>query len=199
VSAGIAAIVLAAGRSSRMAPRNKLLEPVEGRPMVAQVAGVALDSGADPVIVVTGFDAQRIEQALGDLKPTLVHNPDFAAGLSTSLRAGVKALPATVAGALICLGDMPRIDPAVLRALMAAFTGATAICVPVHQGRRGNPVLWGKRYFTEIMHLSGDRGAKSLIARHAQHVVEVEVETASIFEDIDAAADLARVTRGPSP
>ncbi len=127
------------------------------------MAGVALDSGADPVIVVTGFDAQRIEQALGDLKLTLVHNPDFAAGLSTSLRAGVKALPETVDGALICLGDMPKVDPAVLRALMAAFTGATAICVPVHQGRRGNPVLWGKRYFTEIMGLSGDRGAKSLM------------------------------------
>jgi len=195
VSARIAAIVLAAGRSSRMAPRNKLLEPVEGRPMVAHVAGVALESGADPVIVVMGFDAQRIEEALGDLKLTLVHNPDFAAGLSTSLRAGVKALPATVAGALICLGDMPKIDPAVLLALMAAFTGVTAICVPMHQGRRGNPVLWGKRYFTEIIGLSGDRGAKSLIARHAEHVVEVEVGTASIFEDIDAAADLARVTR----
>jgi molybdenum cofactor cytidylyltransferase len=198
VSARIAAVVLAAGSSSRMAPRNKLLEPVEGGPIVAHVAGVALDSGADPVIVVTGFDAKRIDQALVDLKVSLVHNPDYAAGLSTSVRVGVKALPAIVDGALICLGDMPKVDSAVLRALMSAFAGAATICVPLHQGRRGNPVLWGNRFFSEIMGLSGDRGAKSLMTRHADHVIEVEVGTASIFEDIDSPADLARITQDSS-
>ena len=198
MTAKVAAIVLAAGRSSRLAPRNKLLERVGEEPIVAHVAGMALDSGADPVIIVTGFDAQRIEQALGDLKLTLVHNPDFAEGLSTSLRTGVRALPATVDGAVICLGDMPQVESSVLRALMAAFTGATAICVPVHQGRRGNPLLWGKNYFTEIKGLAGDHGAKSLIARHAKHVIEVEVETTSIFGDIDTPSDLARIRRGSS-
>jgi len=194
----IAAVVLAAGRSSRLAPRNKLLEPIEEKPIIARVADAALKSGADPVVVVTGFDAERIAEALGGPKLTLVHNPDFARGLSSSLQAGVTALPATVDGALICLGDMPKVDPSVLRALMTAFTGPAAICVPVYQGRRGNPVLWGQRYFTEMMGLSGDIGAKSLIARHAEHLIEVEVETTSIFEDIDAPADLARISRPDS-
>lgn len=189
--------MLAAGRSSRMAPRNKLLEPVDGKPIVAHVAGVALVSGADPVVVVTGFDASRIEQALRNLKVTVVHNPAFEQGLSTSLRTGLGVLPPASDGALILLGDMPEVESSDLRALMAAFTGSRAICVPVHQGRRGNPVLWGRSYFAEMAELTGDTGAKPLMARHQEHVVEVDVATESIFQDIDVPADLARLkTKG---
>ena len=90
-------------------------------------------------------------------------------------------MPATCDGALILLGDMPKVDAPVLRALMAAFTGADAICVPVHQGRRGNPILWGKSYFAEMMGLSGDRGAKPLLARHAERVIEVAVASDGYF------------------
>jgi molybdenum cofactor cytidylyltransferase len=182
-----------------MAPHNKLLELFEEEPIIAKVAGVALLSGAEPVIVVTGFEAQRIDEALRDLNVTVVHNPDFAQGLSTSLQAGVKTLPGSTDGALICLGDMPKVDAFVLRALMEQFTGPSAICVPVNEGRRGNPVLWGRSYFAEMMSLSGDSGAKSLIARHAEHLIEVEVGTTSIFEDIDASADLARLRMSGVP
>lgn len=189
----IATIVLAAGRSARMAPRNKLLEPIGGEAMVRRVAATALASGARPVLVVTGHEAAAVTTALRGLDVTIVANPGYAEGLSTSLRAGLRALPAGIEGALICLGDMPEVEVAVLRALLAGFTGPSTICVPVHQGRGGNPILWGSRYFAEMMALAGDVGAKPLLARHPEHVVKVAVTTASIFRDIDAPADLTRI------
>jgi molybdenum cofactor cytidylyltransferase len=191
----IAALVLAAGRSSRMAPRNKLLETVGGETMVRHVASVALAGGAQPVIVVTGHEAAAVTAALRGLAVTIVANPDYADGLSTSLRAGLRALPAGVDGALILLGDMPEVETSVLTALVAAFTGPAAICVPVRHGRRGNPVLWDSAYFAEMMQLAGDSGAKPLMARHETHLIEVEVATNSIFEDVDAPEDLARLKR----
>lgn len=199
MSAKIAAIVLAAGRSSRMAPRNKLLEPVEDKAIVARAAEAAMASGADPVIVVTGFDAARIEEALRDLKLSFVHNPAFEQGLSTSLRTGLGALPPDSAGAMILLGDMPAVDAPVLRALMAVFIGADAICVPVHQGRRGNPILWGATYFAEMMTLTGDVGAKPLLARHAHRVIEVPIASSGIFADVDTADDLACLKTRSAP
>jgi molybdenum cofactor cytidylyltransferase len=191
----IAAIVLAAGRSSRMALRNKLLEPIDGEPVIYRVAANALASGARPVLVVIGHEAAGIAAALRGLDVTTIANPAYAEGLSTSLRAGLSALPAGLDGALICLGDMPEVEGPVLRAVMAAFTGGNAICVPVHDGRRGNPVLWGSSYFTEMMELTGDVGAKPLMAWHKERVIEVAVATISIFQDIDAPADLARLKR----
>jgi molybdenum cofactor cytidylyltransferase len=189
----IAAIVLAAGRSSRMAPRNKLLQSIGGEPIIRRVAANALASGARPVLVVIGHEAAAIIAALTGLDATTIANPAYADGLSTSLRAGLRALPAGLDGALVCLGDMPEVEGSVLRALMAAFTGPGAICVPVCHGRRGNPVLWGRSYFAEMMEMTGDVGAKPLMARHEEHLIEVAVATMSIFEDIDAPADLARI------
>jgi molybdenum cofactor cytidylyltransferase len=191
----IAGLVLAAGRSSRMAPRNKLLEPVGGEKMVRRVAATAIASGAEPVIVVTGHEAASVNAALRGLDVTIVANPDYAEGLSTSLRAGLRVLPAGIDGALILLGDMPEVEGSVLRALMAALTDASAICVPVRHGRIGNPVLWGRSYFAEMMQLAGDKGAKPLMAQHQAQLIEVEVATDSIFEDVDAPEDLARIKR----
>jgi molybdenum cofactor cytidylyltransferase len=189
----IAGIVLAAGRSSRLAPRNKLLELVGGEPMIRRVAASVLESGVSSVIVVTGNEADYIVDALNGLDVTIVTNPSYADGLSTSLKAGLEAVSPTADGALICLGDMPEVEIPVIHALLAAFTGPAAICVPVHRGQRGNPVLWGSSYFAEMMSLTGDVGAKPLMARHANHLIEVEVATDSIFEDVDSPADLARL------
>jgi molybdenum cofactor cytidylyltransferase len=195
VSARAAAIVLAAGRSSRMVGANKLLEQIGREPIVRRVVGIALASGADPVIVVTGFDAARITEALHDLKVNIVHNPAFEEGLSTSLRAGLLALPPASDGSLVLLGDMPEIETSDLEALMAAFSvkGRQAICVPVHDGRRGNPVLWGAAYFVEMMSLTGDVGAKRLLAQHAERLIEVPAGSNGIFADVDTPADLARL------
>ena len=189
----IAGIVLAAGRSARMAPRNKLLAPIGGMPMIRRVTASVLESGVRSVIVVTGYEADRIVEALNGLDVTIVTNPSYADGLSTSLKAGLEAVAPTADGVLICLGDMPEIEIPVIHALLAAFTGPDAICVPVHRGRRGNPVLWGRNYFAEMMALIGDAGAKPLVARHANHLIEVEVATHSIFEDVDSPADLERL------
>jgi molybdenum cofactor cytidylyltransferase len=195
----IAGLVLAGGLSSRMSPRNKLLETVGGEPIVRHVAAVAIASGTQPVIVVTGHEAAAVTAALRGLAVTIVANPDYADGLSTSLCTGLRALPQGIDGALILLGDMPEIETAVLTALVAAFTSPAAICVPVRHGRRGNPVLWGSGYFAEMMQLTGDSGAKPLMARHETHLIEVEVATDGIFEDVDAPEDLARLKRSAAP
>ncbi|HLO23654.1 MAG TPA: nucleotidyltransferase family protein [Methyloceanibacter sp.] len=189
----IAAIVLAAGRSSRMGPHNKLLESVDGKTIIARVAEAAIASGAEPVVLVTGFEAARIEEALRDLTVTLAHNLSFDDGMSTSIRAGLEVLPANSDGALILLGDMPEVEASDIEALMGAFAGQEAICVPMRDGRQGNPVLWGASYFREMMELTGDAGAKSLIVRHAEHVIEVPLASNGIFADVDTPADLARL------
>jgi molybdenum cofactor cytidylyltransferase len=193
----IAAIVLAAGRSSRMGPRNKLLESADGKTMIGRVVEAAIACGADPIVVVTGFEADRIEEALRGRAVTFAFNSAFAEGMSTSIKTGLKTLPESCAGALILLGDMPEIDGRDLKALIAAFTskGRSAISVPVRDGRRGNPVLWGASYFAEMMRLGGDKGAKSLIAKHEEHVTEVPVDSDAIFADVDTPEDLARLKR----
>jgi molybdenum cofactor cytidylyltransferase len=189
----IAAVVLAAGRSSRMAPCNKLLELVEGKPVIAYAVSAALESGAEPVIVVTGFEAERIVEALRGLKVAVAHNFDHERGLSASLRTGLKALPPDTDGALIILGDMPEIQSGDLKALSGAFTDNQTICVPVRHGRRGNPVLWGAHYFPEMVGLTGAVGAKPLMAKFSEHVIEVPVESDGIFADVDTPSDLARL------
>ena len=189
----VAAIVLAAGRSSRMGPHNKLLQPIDGSTIIARVTGAAIGSEARPVIVVTGFEDDRIKEALRGLDVTFANNPNFDEGMSGSIKTGLAALPAGSDGAMILLGDMPEVEASDLRLLMGAFEGRDAICIPVRGGRRGNPVLWGASYFAEMMRLSGDVGAKQLIAKHSGHVTEVLVGSDGIFADVDTPADLARL------
>src|SRR5262249_7736818 len=110
----IAAVVLAAGRSTRMGGPNKLLAEIGGRPLVRIAAEQALASRAGPVIVVTGHQRDKVEQVLGGLSVRLVHNADYAQGLGTSLRTGIAAVPADADGAIVCLGDMPQVDAALI-------------------------------------------------------------------------------------
>jgi len=190
----IAAIVLAAGRSSRMRPLNKLLEIIDGKPIIAHAVETALTSGAVcPIIVVTGFEADRVAAAMHGLDVTIVNNPDFEHGLSTSLRAGLAVLPPDCDGALILLGDMPRIEPSDIAALMTAAKDREAICVPVNRGKLGNPILWGATYFPEMTQLTGDAGAKQLLAKHRECIIEVPIASDRIFADIDTPADLAQL------
>ena len=176
-----------------MAPRNKLLESFADEPVIVRVVRAALNSGASPVIVVTGHEASRIADALRGFEVELVHNPRFADGMSTSLRAGVAALRENHDGALVMLGDMPQVAPTDLKALLEAFAAANdrrAICVPVRGSRRGNPVLWGAAHFHDIMQIAGDVGAKRLLAAHANNVMEVPAESDGVLADIDGPADL---------
>jgi len=192
---GVAAIVLAAGRSSRMGG-NKLVAELAGKPLVRHAVEAALASPARPVIVVTGNEAERIHAALAGLDVTLVHNAAFASGMASSLRAGIAALSDAATGALICLGDMPRVAAHQLAALIDAFTAAHddgAIIVPTYERKRGNPVLLGRRRFAELATLEGDIGARTLIERHAVAVHFVALDDPAILVDADTPEALARL------
>jgi molybdenum cofactor cytidylyltransferase len=189
----IAALILAAGKSSRMGETNKLTAEVDGAAMVARVADAAIESGASPVIVVTGHQDNEVRAALAGRAVQFIHNPDYAEGLSTSLRAGAKALPPGLDAAVVCLGDMPDIAATHIGRLAAAFDpeeGRT-ICVPTFAGKRGNPVLWGAAYFDELQTLKGDTGAKHLIGEHADEVCEVPMPDDASLRDIDTPEELA--------
>lgn len=174
-----------------MGSTNKLLCDVDGQAMVRRVARVALDGGLDPVVVVTGHDAERVGEVLDDLPVRVVHNPHHTKGMSTSLGAGLAGVGSGPRGAVICLGDMPWVLPAHLRALVDAFhpESGASICVPVHRGKRGNPVLWSSHFFPEMTSLQGDRGARELLDRHAVAVREVEVADPGVLLDIDRPED----------
>ncbi|MGE0753010.1 MAG: NTP transferase domain-containing protein [Variibacter sp.] len=198
---GVAALVLAAGRSTRMGGPNKLLAELAGKPLVRLATEAALASRARPVIVVTGHQRERVEAALEGLPARFVHNPDFADGLSTSLKAGIAALPDDVAGAVICLGDMPQISGALIDELAGALDSerGSLIAVPTFEGKRGNPVLWSRRFFPELAALEGDVGARHLIGTYRDAVVEVAVTTPGVFFDIDTPGALADAAAAFSP
>jgi molybdenum cofactor cytidylyltransferase len=191
----IAALLLAAGRSTRMGGPNKLLEPIDGTPMVARTATRLLSSRARPVVAVLGNQEDAIDRALGKLPVERVRNQAFAEGLSTSLKCGLAALPNDIDGAVVCLGDMPLITGRDIDRLIAAFNPleGRAIVVPTRRGKRGNPVLWARRFFAEMAELAGDVGAKHLIGEHAELVCEVEMDTDSVLVDIDTPEALAEL------
>ena len=183
----VAALVLAAGRSTRMGGPNKLLAEIGGKPLVRIVTEQALASRAAPVIVVTGRERAKVEVALAGLRVRFVHNPDYAAGLSTSLKAGLAALPGEADGAIVCLGDMPQVTAALIDRMLESFDPARGalVVVPIIEGKRGNPVVWSRRFFADLMGLEGDVGARHLIGTHADAVVEVPLEDSAALTDVD--------------
>jgi molybdenum cofactor cytidylyltransferase len=190
----IAAVVLAAGRSTRMGGPNKLLAEISGRPLVRIAVEEVLGSRAGPVIVVTGHQRDRVQAALANLPVSFVHNPDYAEGLSTSVKAGIAAVPADVDGAVVCLGDMPQVDRGLIDRLIAGFDPerGALIVIPTVDGKRGNPVVWSRRFFAELLGLSGDVGARSLIAAYQEAVAEVPA-AAGAATDVDTPDALAAV------
>ena len=194
----VAAVILAAGRSTRMGGPNKLLAELSGKKLVRIATEQALASKASEVIVVTGHQADLVEQALQGLKVKFVRNPDFAGGLASSVKAGISAVSTDADSAVVCLGDMPLIDFGLIDRLIDAFAPdrGNLIVVPVADGRRGNPVLWSRRFFKELMTLDGDIGARHLIARHAEAVADVPVEGNGAFLDIDTPQALEAARRG---
>lgn len=194
----IAALILAGGQSRRMGEINKLLAEIDGRPMVRHVVDNVVQSAADPVVVVIGHEADRVRTALDGCAVGFAENPDFADGLSTSLKAGLAALPEDTDGAIVCLADMPKVSAAVVDRLIAAFdpVEGRAIIVPTRRGKRGNPVLFARRFFEAIGAVSGDVGARHIIGEHDEVVAEVEVEDEAVLMDVDTPAALAALTGG---
>jgi molybdenum cofactor cytidylyltransferase len=189
----IAAIILAAGRSTRMGT-NKLLEPLGDRPLVRHVAESALSSKARPIIVVTGHESAAVEGALAGCDLRFERNPDFAQGLSTSLRVGIAAVPEDAEGVLVFLGDMPLVEAGLVDRVIAAFRDhpGRLAAVPVHSGEWGNPVLLSSALFGAVGTLEGDAGARKLITAHRDAIIEVPVESDAVLTDLDTPEALAK-------
>ena len=189
----IVAVLLAAGSSRRMGS-NKLLADFEGNAMVRVVAQNLLASSADEVVVITGYEQQRVVEALAGLPLRFVHNPDHATGMASSLRVG--AIAAECAEALVVvLADMPRVKPVVIDRLIAAFnpTEHRSIVVPTWNGVFGNPVLWGSEHFERLKTMTGDKGARALIDDLKSEATEIEIGDDGVLLDADTPEALAQI------
>jgi molybdenum cofactor cytidylyltransferase len=182
----VAAIILAAGRSSRMG-RNKLLLELEGKPILCHAVDQALGAGLSEIIVVSGHQAGKVREALGNRAVKIIEAREHKLGMSASLKAGIRALSPKTEAALVMLGDMPQVSAALIRRLIAAYNPleGRSIVVPTVDGKRGNPVLFDRRYFEEMLALEGDVGARHLIGAHDDQVAELSVDDAAVFTDVD--------------
>jgi molybdenum cofactor cytidylyltransferase len=188
----VGAVVLAAGASRRFGAPKQLL-PWKECTLLEHVVDVALAAQADPVIVVLGFEADACRAALGDRPVRVVVNHDWAEGQSTSVRAGLAALPANTSAALFPLVDQPGVTSALINALIERHRATLAPVVwPEHMGQRGNPVLFDRITFPQLMRLTGDTGGRPVLAAHAQHAERVPVSDPGVLFDIDTPDDYAR-------
>ncbi len=191
----IAALILAAGRSTRMGS-NKMLALLDGKPLVRHVAEVALAAGFGEVIVVTGHEAALVEAALEGCDLQFAHNRDFVSGMASSLRCGLEVISPDVAGALVLLGDMPRVSSAAIRALADAFWANPdkLAIVPLVGGERGNPVLLSRGILPVAMRLTGDRGARKLLEEAGDAVLELPLNDPALLLDVDTPEALRAIT-----
>mgnify|MGYP002633013645 CR=1 FL=1 len=191
--ADTAAVILAAGRSQRFGDENKMLHLIDGQPMIRHTVNAVLAAGLGDVVVVTGHEADAVERALQGLPIRCVRNATPWAGMGTSLATGANAVTGTAQAMFIVLGDMPRLKTNTLLNLLAALDSERGhdIIVPVHDGRRGHPVLFAKRYFTRLCALSGDTGAREILNNHPERVDAVTVDDPGTLLDIDTPGDAA--------
>jgi molybdenum cofactor cytidylyltransferase len=187
----VGAIILAAGRSTRMG-LNKLVADLCGRPVIAHVVDAVHEAELPSPIVVLGHQPAAIAGAIGQRSVQYVSAPDYAEGLSRSLAAGIAAVPDDWTAAIVCLGDMPLVKPGLLRQI-AFQASSEAIVIPVGTQGRGNPVAWGRSHFSLLRGLSGDRGGKALFPQLETAIIEVRCEDESILLDADTPAGLGRI------
>jgi molybdenum cofactor cytidylyltransferase len=198
----IAAVVLAAGRSRRMAPHNKLLiADRTGKPIIARVVDNVLSSKARPILVVTGHQPREIEQVLGGRPVRYVHASDYAEGLAASLKSGIAAVPPEAAAAIVCLGDMPLVTGRMIDRLLEAYDPehGRLIVMPTFRGKQGNPMIWDRRFFPEIMEISGDSGARFLVGRHTDVLAAVEMGDDAVVHDFDTPESLGTLPQRLRP
>lgn len=180
------AIILAAGLSSRMVENKLLLPWVDGEPIVSHVLSAYVDAGVDPIIVVTGRDADLVAERLVGLPVTLAHNPDYATGeMLSSLKVGLRALPDELAAVFVQPGDMPCITSAVIRQLAAAHAPGFNVA-PLYQGRRGHPVLLDRSYWAAMLGLSVDAKPRAVIEGARERLRLLEVDERGVVLDIDS-------------
>jgi molybdenum cofactor cytidylyltransferase len=196
----IGAVLLAAGGSERFGADNKLLTDIDGRPMVRVVADTLLAAGcADEVLVVTGYDAPAVEDALDGLGVRFVFNADWRGGMGGSIALGVSKLAANLDGAIIVPGDMPFLTPGVMKSLGARFRerdGQSIVFPATPTGEQRNPVIWPSRFFGLLEGLTGPQGGKRLLIELAGSCGAVLMTDETVLLDIDAADDLPAAYKG---
>jgi len=183
MTARITALILAAGKSSRMGDQNKLLLTFNDQSMVSHVIDQLTASNVSKVIVITGNEAEAVKKSIAQ-KVSFIHNSDYADGLSTSVQTGINALSDDVDGVMICLGDMPYITSADYNKLIAAFEEGKIIA-PTTNDKIGNPLIFSAQYFDDFLSLKGDKGARALLKKYPEAVIKVDVNSEAIFQDID--------------
>jgi molybdenum cofactor cytidylyltransferase len=197
VAARVAAIILAAGGSQRMG-RAKQTMLIDGQPMLLRVADAVLAAGLDEVIVVLGASAGEIMPVLTGRPLTIVVNPLWEEGMASSLRAGLAHVSAVVDAALFVPADMPRLSPALLRTIVAQWrAGGALIAVPTCNGKRGNPVLFARPLFADLLALHGDQGGRALFAGHAHEIALIETGDAGVLFDVDTPDDYSKLQPMP--
>lgn len=186
-----AALVLAAGSGSRFGG-GKLLADWRGAPLLQAALAAARAAPVGSVTVVTGADAEAVEAVVRRFDPAIgiVHAPDHAEGMGASLRTGIAALPAGVAGAFVFLGDMPRVPHAVLAPLAQAVAAGAPAAAPVFEGRRGNPVVLSAALFPQIAALEGDTGARAVLQSLGDRLALIPAPDDGVLFDVDRRADL---------
>ena len=192
----IRAIILAAGRSRRMGVQ-KLLLPVGGKPMIARIVDEVLAGPVDQAFVVIGQDGARVADALSGRGVHFVSNPDVGGEMLSSVRCALGAMPQDTVAALVVLGDQPGITSDVVATLVGAFrSSGRGIVVPTHGGRRGHPLLVAMHYRDEVLSRHDGIGLRGLLQAHPEDVLEVEVPTLAVLEDVDEPGDYSRAAKG---
>lgn len=183
----VTGVVLAAGLSSRSrGDVPKQLRKIQGETLVCRTARAALASKLDQVLVVAGHRASAVGAAVAGLAVEVVVNPDYAAGQSTSVKAGLSRLDAEADAVLFIPCDLPYLDPETLDRLLEVYAATGGpIVVPTFEDRRRAPVLLDRALFPEIAAITGDQGARQLFAAHPNDLVEVPFPSDRPFQDLD--------------
>lgn len=191
----MAAIILAAGGSERMG-RPKQLLSIDGQPMVRRVTEVVCASALDQVIVVVGAHAEKVQASLTGLPVEFVHNQAWQGGLSTSLRIGIRALRPDIGAVLVVLADQPALTSGLVRQLIERYRATRApVVAPFYRGQRGNPVLFDRSLFPELLAVQGDRGARRVVMRYEEQMERVACDDPAVVQDVDTPKDY-QITRG---
>jgi molybdenum cofactor cytidylyltransferase len=198
----VAALILAAGRAERFGAGpddSKVLARIDGVSLLARVAKAAAGSRASSVIAVVGHASEKVEAELQGFAFDIVRNQNLDLGFSHSLRLGLAAVPATASAAVILLADMPYVSAEIIDSLILGFEAADPAplaAMPVYRGARGNPVLLGRALFGQVETIRGDRGARFLLDKMRQGILEIPMDSQAILFDIDTREMLANAASG---
>ncbi|MCH8127591.1 nucleotidyltransferase family protein [candidate division KSB1 bacterium] len=187
----ITAIILAAGSSTRFGDKNKLLKPFMDSSIFGHVVKTMTNLPIAEVILVTGYEHEKIAEAIKHSNVHIIHNSEFQTGIASSIKCGVSAASQKTEGYMICLGDMPYITMDYIKNLLDTFINSQipSIIVPTFQYRKGNPVIFSKNFIDDLLKIEGDKGAREVIDKHPDSIIEVQIRKETYFFDVDTLAD----------